>query len=209
MNPIYHQATFIKSSPTLTVAPKDEGKEIAFAGRSNAGKSSALNAITRQSSLARTSKTPGRTQMLNFFSITEQLRFVDLPGYGYAQVPADVQRKWQKSMEQYLNQRQSLCALVLVMDIRHPLTPFDTQLISWCEHAQLPLHILLTKADKLTYGASKNTLLQVTKTLSTSTSPVSLQLFSSSKKTGIDDAHVALDRLFGLTAETGQGLEPV
>ncbi len=207
MNPIYHQATFIKSSPTLEVAPKDLGKEIAFAGRSNAGKSSALNAITRQSSLARTSKTPGRTQMLNFFSITEELRFVDLPGYGYAQVPADVQRKWQKSMEVYLNQRKSLCALILVMDIRHPLTPFDTQLISWCEHAALPLHILLTKADKLTYGASKNTLLQVTKTLSASTSPISLQLFSSLKKTGIEDVHSALDRLFGLAAETAQGLE--
>lgn len=196
MNPLYHQAKFINSSPHLKHTPEDTGKEIAFAGRSNAGKSSAINTLTRQNSLARTSKTPGRTQMLNFFAINEQLRFVDLPGYGYAQVPQEVKQKWHKLMETYFTERKSLCAVVLVMDVRHPLTEFDWQMINWCEHTQLPLHILLTKADKLTYGAAKNTLLSVEKQLQSITCPLSIQLFSALKKAGVDEVHHALDRLF-------------
>jgi len=196
MNPIYIQAKFINSSPHLKDTPPDQGLEVAFAGRSNAGKSSAINTLTRQNSLARISKTPGRTQMLNFFEINERQRFVDLPGYGYAKVPLEVKKKWHELMETYLTQRKSLCAIILVMDVRHPLTEFDWKMVEWCEHTGLPLHVLLTKADKLAYGASKNTLLQVQRELSHVSFPVTIQLFSALKKTGIDEVHAALDRLF-------------
>jgi GTP-binding protein len=202
MNPIYHQATFIKSSPSLKDTPADSGKEIAFAGRSNAGKSSAINTLTRQNSLARTSKTPGRTQMLNFFAIAEDKRLVDLPGYGYAKVPEAVKKQWHELMETYLSERISLSGMVLVMDVRHPLTEFDTQMILWCQHANLPMHILLTKADKLTFGAGKNVLLQVQKTAKNFTMPVTVQLFSALKKTGIDELHQFLDGLFAENDET-------
>lgn len=202
MNPVYHQAKFLKSSPNLKDTPPDMGKEIAFAGRSNAGKSSAINTLTRQNALARTSKTPGRTQMLNFFEINEQQRFVDLPGYGYAKVPLEVKQKWHQLMEIYLTKRKSLCAIVLVMDVRHPLTEFDWQLVEWCQHSGLALHILLTKADKLTYGAGKNTLLQVQRELKERTIPITIQLFSALKKTGVDEIHQALDMLFGIMKET-------
>ncbi|MFA5984131.1 MAG: ribosome biogenesis GTP-binding protein YihA/YsxC [Methylococcaceae bacterium] len=196
MNPIYHQTKFLNSSPHIRNAPLDQGAEVAFAGRSNAGKSSAINAITRQKALARTSKTPGRTQMLNFFSVSEQQRIVDLPGYGYAKVPVEVKTQWHEMMENYLAERKSLCGIVLVMDVRHPLTEFDWQMVEWCEHTGLALHILLTKADKLTFGAAKGTLLSVQKQLMEMSFALSLQLFSALKKTGIDEAHHALDQLF-------------
>jgi len=196
MNPVYHQAKFINSSPHLSNTPPDQGMEVAFAGRSNAGKSSAINTLTRQNALARISKTPGRTQMLNFFEINERQRFVDLPGYGYAKVPVAVKKKWHELMESYLTSRKSLCGIVLVMDVRHPLTEFDWQMVEWCEHTGLPLHVLLTKADKLNYGAAKNTLMQVQKELKDINFPLTIQLFSSLKKTGIDEVHQALDKLF-------------
>lgn len=196
MNPVYHQAKFINSSPLLKNAPPDQGREIAFAGRSNAGKSSVINTLTGQHGLARVSKTPGRTQMLNFFEINERQRFVDLPGYGYAKVPDGVKKKWHALMENYLTRRKSLCAIILVMDIRHPLTEFDWQMIDWCERSDLPLHILLTKSDKLNFGAAKNTLLQVQKELGLVRFPLTVQLFSALKKTGIDEVHEALDQLF-------------
>ena len=196
MNPVYHQAKFINSAPHIKDAPEDEGLEVAFAGRSNAGKSSAINTLTMQKSLARISKTPGRTQMLNFFAIADDKRFVDLPGYGYAKVPLEVKKKWHKMMESYLSNRKALCGIVLVMDIRHPLTDFDWQMVEWCRHAKLPLHILLTKADKLKYGAAKNTLLTVQRELAKTGIPVSIQLFSALKKIGIDEIHELLDRWF-------------
>ena len=196
MNPVYHQAKFINSSPDLRDTPADQGREVAFAGRSNAGKSSAINTLTRQNGLARISKTPGRTQMLNFFEINPEHRFVDLPGYGYAKVPVAVKKKWHELMEKYLTKRKSLCAIILVMDVRHPLTEFDWQMVEWCQHTGLPLHILLTKADKLTYGAAKNTLLQVQKELRDTNIQMTIQLFSSLKKMGIDEVHAALDALF-------------
>lgn len=206
MNPIYHQAKFINSSPHIRNAPADQGLEVAFAGRSNAGKSSAINTLTRQNALARISKTPGRTQMLNFFEISVGLRFVDLPGYGYAKVPVEVKKKWHELMEHYLTHRKSLCGIILVMDVRHPLTEFDRQMIAWCEHAGLPLHILLTKADKLTYGAAKNTLLQVRRELNDVGCPLTIQLFSSLKKTGIDEVHEALDNLFSRAEPDQSGI---
>jgi GTP-binding protein len=200
MNSVYHQAKFINSAPNLKHAPPDHGLEIAFAGRSNAGKSSALNTLTRQNALARISKTPGRTQMLNFFEITERQRLVDLPGYGFATAPLAVKQQWQKAIEDYLNRRKSLCGIVLVMDVRHPLTEFDWQMLQWCEHAELPVHILLTKADKLSFGAAKNALLAVQKELGDAPIPLSVQLFSSLKKSGVDEAHAALDQLFARPA---------
>jgi len=196
VNPVYHQAKFINSAPHLLNMPADEGYEVAFAGRSNAGKSSAINTLTNQNSLARISKTPGRTQMLNFFSINDCHRFVDLPGYGYAKVPEAVKQGWHDLMESYLTSRQSLCGIILVMDVRHPLTDFDWQMVDWCQHRNLPLHVLLTKSDKLNYGAAKNTLLQVTKELKEVNFPLTVQLFSSLKKSGIDEVHQALDQLF-------------
>ncbi len=198
MNPIYHQAKFLTSSPDIKTNPPDSGKEIAFAGRSNAGKSSAINTLVQQKNLARVSKTPGRTQMLNFFTIKDDLRFVDLPGYGYAKVTEAVKIQWQKLLESYLVKRQSLTALVLVMDVRHPLTDYDRQMVNWCQHSQLPLHIILTKADKLSPGIGQRILLEVRQELSVLTIPVSVQLFSSLKKKGIDELHEALDRLFGV-----------
>jgi GTP-binding protein len=207
MNPVYTQAKFINSSPHLSDTPPDQGMEVAFAGRSNAGKSSAINTLTRQHGLARISKTPGRTQMLNFFEINERQRFVDLPGYGYAKVPLAVKKKWHELMETYLTSRKSLCAIILVMDVRHPLTEFDWQMIAWCEHTGLPLHVLLTKADKLNYGAAKNTLLQVQKELQNTHFPLTIQLFSALKKTGIDEVHCALDRLFNQPFGSAQGTD--
>lgn len=193
MNPIYHQATFIMSAPSINQAPEDIGYEIAFAGRSNAGKSSTINSLTQQKSLARISKTPGRTQLLNFFKLNETSRFVDLPGFGYAKVPLTVKKDWHKMMENYLLQRKSLSGIVLVMDIRHPLTEFDWQMIHWCQHSEIPLHILLNKSDKMKYGASKNILLKVEKKLSDSISPVTTQLFSSLKKIGVQELQNTLD----------------
>lgn len=199
MNPLYHQASYLISALHLKDAPPDEGFEVAFAGRSNAGKSSAINAITGQKSLARTSKTPGRTQLLNFFTLDEQRRLVDLPGYGYAKVPDAVQKNWGKAMEGYLKERQCLRGVFLLMDIRHPLTPFDWQMVEWCRHCKLPLHIALTKADKLSRGAAKGTLLKVQAELKREAVDVgiSLQLFSALSKQGVEEAHMALDRWMG------------
>ncbi len=201
MNSLYYQAKFLLSAPELTLAPTDTGREIAFAGRSNAGKSSALNTLTNQKSLARISKTPGRTQLLNFFTLNdEQHRFVDLPGYGYAKVPVAIKQKWQRLMETYLSERQSLYGIILVMDIRHPLTEFDQQMIEWCNYSQKPLHILLTKADKLNYGAAKNILLSVQRELKNSAMPISLQLFSALKKSGVDEIHQRLNEWFQVSS---------
>jgi GTP-binding protein len=196
MNSLYHQAKFLLSAPDLNSTPEDTGREVAFAGRSNAGKSSALNTLTRQKALARTSKTPGRTQLLNFFTLNEEQRFVDLPGYGYAKVPEKVKRQWHALMETYLRERQSLYGIILVMDVRHPLTEFDWQMIEWCTYSKKPLHILLTKADKINYGAAKNTLFKVQRELEEQDIAVTLQLFSALKRSGVDDIHQLLDSWF-------------
>ncbi|MBL1276287.1 MAG: YihA family ribosome biogenesis GTP-binding protein [Ectothiorhodospiraceae bacterium] len=195
----YRAAEFEISVARLAQLPPDEGGEVAFAGRSNAGKSSAINRITGQKSLARTSKTPGRTQLINFFRLDEQRCLVDLPGYGYAKVAAEVKRRWQQTMEEYLSTRQSLKGLVLLMDVRHPLKEVDQQLLNWCWQVGMPVHILLTKADKLKSGAGKNALLQVQKELA-EMSPdgltddlTTVQLFSSPKGTGLDEVYRVLD----------------
>jgi len=185
-NPL-QAAQFLLSSPSLQHAPADQGAEVAFAGRSNAGKSSALNVLCNQKSLARTSKTPGRTQQLVFFELSQQARLVDLPGYGYAKVNARTQAQWQALMEAYLGHRQSLRGIVLVMDIRHPLTPYDGQMLEWCDHHRMPLLVLLTKADKLSRGAAQNALLDVRRKLDKQHS-CEIQLFSASKRQGVESA---------------------
>ena len=183
----FNQATFVVSAANLAACPPDSRAEVAFAGRSNAGKSSAINAITGQSRLARISKTPGRTQLINFFSLPQERYLVDLPGYGFAKVPLSVKKKWQDELEKYLRRRQALCGLILLSDIRHPLKEFDRQMIDWALQSELPLHVLLTKADKLKRGAAQNTLLAVQKELKAHSS-VSVQLFSSLKNEGVDAA---------------------
>ncbi len=187
----FNQATFVVSAANLAACPPDSRAEVAFAGRSNAGKSSAINAITGQSRLARISKTPGRTQLINFFSLPQERYLVDLPGYGFAKVPLSVKKKWQDELEKYLRRRQSLCGLILLSDIRHPLKEFDRQMIEWAIQSELPLHVLLTKSDKLKRGAAQNTLLAVQKELKHH-SNVSVQLFSSLKNDGVEAARKQL-----------------
>lgn len=185
-HPIYSKAKFLTSVAEIKQLPPDRGFEVAFAGRSNAGKSSALNLITNQNRLARTSKTPGRTQLINFFQLDEQRYLVDLPGYGYAKVAPSVKRRWEENLTRYIESRQALKGIILLMDIRHPLTPFDQQMLSWTQHIQLPVHILLTKADKLARGAAMNTLLQVDKQVKELTG-VSVQLFSTLQRMGLEE----------------------
>jgi GTP-binding protein len=196
-NPILglcQQATFTLSAAKVDQCPDDEGFEVAFAGRSNAGKSSALNTLTH-ASLARTSKTPGRTQLLNFFQLDAERRLVDLPGYGYAKVPIPLKLHWQRHLEAYLGSRESLKGLILMMDIRHPMTDFDLLMLDWSIASRMPMHILLTKADKLTYGAAKNTLLKVQAEIHKGWGDaVSIQLFSAPKRMGLEDAYAVLAR---------------
>ncbi|GAC1035576.1 ribosome biogenesis GTP-binding protein YihA/YsxC [Pseudomonas sp. No.117] len=171
---------------------------MAFAGRSNAGKSSALNTLTH-ANLARTSKTPGRTQLLNFFSLDDERRLVDLPGYGYAKVPIPLKQHWQEHLEAYLSSRHSLSGVVLMMDIRHPLTEFDRLMLEWAQASSMPLHILLTKADKLAFGAQKNALLKVQRDLRQGWGETaSIQLFSAPKRQGVEDAQRVLAAWLGL-----------
>jgi len=191
----YRAAVFDISVAELAKLPLDEGAEVAFAGRSNAGKSSAINRITGQKSLARTSKTPGRTQLINFFRLDEQRCLVDLPGYGYAKVAEAIKRRWQETMEQYLSSRQSLKGLILLMDVRHPLKEVDQQLLNWCWEVGMPVHVMLTKADKFKRGAAQNALLQVQRELAEHSPDglTSVQLFSSTKGTGLDEVYRVLD----------------
>ncbi len=200
----YNRSYFIKSVPSLADAPADDGAEVAFAGRSNAGKSSAINAITGIGKLARTSKMPGRTQHLVFFGVDDNRRLVDLPGYGYARVSEQIKDQWQRNMEDYLRQRQSLRGLVLLMDIRHPLTAYDQQMLDWCAQAGLAVHVLLTKVDKVKRGAAANALMQVRNALKTMAGQGSAQTFSALKKLGIEEAEAILDRW--LTTNDGNGL---
>ena len=192
----YNNAVFLKSANLLSQLPSESQAEVAFAGRSNAGKSSALNAITNIRSLARTSKTPGRTQLLNYFQIADHSFLVDLPGYGYAKVPGKVQAHWEETLSEYIETRQELRGIVLIMDIRHPLKDFDQQMIAWVTSQNLPIHILLTKADKLKRGPAISTLLHVKKTLANYGELVSVQLFSSLDLSGIDEARLKLDTWF-------------
>lgn len=195
----YNRIHFLKSVAEHHQLPPDVGAEVAFAGRSNSGKSSALNAITGISGLARTSKTPGRTQLINLFQLDSHRRLVDLPGYGYAKVPEPVKLRWQKTLSDYITQRECLKGLILMMDIRHPLRPLDWQMIEWATSHSLPIHILLTKADKLKRGPTQDILLSLKKELSGYEDHITIQVFSAFRGDGIEDVHQKLDAWLTLT----------
>lgn len=181
----FQQVRFLTSASSLHDFPEDAGAEVAFCGRSNAGKSSAINTICQQGNLARTSKTPGRTQLINFFRLDGDTRLVDLPGYGYAKAPAHVQRQWQGLMESYLVHRHALCGLILLMDIRHPLTEIDWTMIRWSQHYKLALHILLTKADKVGRNLMAKSLTRVTSELEQHGFHAGTQIFSATQRIGV------------------------
>ncbi len=196
MTSSYQQATFLKSAAYLKDLPPDIGKEIAFIGRSNSGKSTALNVITGIKKLAKTSKTPGRTQLINFFTLNDQHRLVDLPGYGYAKVPEAIKQRWQKTLAEYLWARKSLKGLILIMDIRHPFKPQDQEMLYFAAQKHLNVHILLTKADKLSRKQIQETLQKTTLLLGQYSNTVSIQVFSATKKTGILVAQQKLQSWF-------------
>lgn len=183
------KATFTISAPDIRRLPEDSGIEVAFAGRSNAGKSSALNTLTNQRGLARISKTPGRTQLINVFEIGENKRLIDLPGYGFAKVPLEMKKKWQKALGEYLEKRESLKGLVVLMDIRHPLKDLDMDLIQWAADSDLPVLALLTKSDKLSQGKRSAEVLKVKKALAPLNADIRVQAFSSLKRTGEEQAN--------------------
>lgn len=194
----FQQAQFMLSAPSLKSCPADTGAEVAFAGRSNAGKSSALNTLTQSRKLARTSKTPGRTQQINYFHFGHtDLRLVDLPGYGFARVEKALKKAWDAHLEEYLQQRQSLIGLVLLMDIRHPFKEFDQAMLQWAVDAAIPVHILLTKADKLKRGAQQKALLEAKKSLIEVADTVSIQTFSSLNGEGTEALTARLSVWYG------------
>ena len=194
VNSIYQQARFLTAAAKAEQVPLDTGWEVAFAGRSNAGKSSAINTLCHQKHLARTSKTPGRTRHLIFFALDETRRLVDLPGYGYAKVPESVKQEWQGLMADYLQRRRSLGGLVVVMDVRHPLTSFDERMLDWSQGADLPILLLLTKADKLKRGAARSQLDLVRRAVEDAGRSVAVELFSSHTRQGIEPVQALLDR---------------
>lgn len=192
----FRQAQFLVSAPTLAQCPPETGVEVAFAGRSNAGKSSAINTLTDNGKLARTSKTPGRTQLINIFTLgDESKRLVDLPGYGFAKVPLATKLQWQEHLAEYLYERRCLKGLVLLMDIRHPLQEFDQLMLGWAHKAGMQVHVLLTKSDKLNRGQTKTTLLQVTQYLRQNIyTNASVQTFSALNKDGLGELEQTLTR---------------
>ena len=193
INTIYFNTQFTTSAHTLGQLPDDSLAEVAFAGRSNAGKSSAINTITRNKKLARTSKTPGRTQLINHFEVVTGNYLVDLPGYGYAKVSKSQIKHWQEALGGYLKNRESLKCLVVVMDIRHALSDYDWRLIELATQGDAALHCLLTKSDKLSNSAAKSTLLKTAATLENEGVECTLQTFSALKKNGVEEAHELLD----------------
>lgn len=196
--PWWTRLSFVLAAHELRQLPPDRGAEVAVAGRSNAGKSSAINAITAQAKLARTSKTPGRTQQLVVFEVDHDHRVVDLPGYGYAQVPPQLRDHWRATIDRYFSTRRSLRGLLLAMDSRHPLTEFDTLMLEYCAARELPCHVLLTKADKLTHSESLAVMRLVSGALGSGPETASAQLFSVPKKIGIDSARAVLANWLGL-----------
>lgn len=198
-NRYYRQAKFLISAAAAKQFPQTAGAEVAFAGRSNAGKSSTINCLCDNRSLAKTSKTPGRTRLVNFFELDDSRRLVDLPGYGYAKVPEAMKLEWQRLMEQYLQQQQSLRGLVVIMDIRHPMKDYDLQMLDWCQHYDLPAHVLLTKADKLKRTAQANSLQAVKKELKQEGYEASVQSFSATSGQGMDQLVVKLNEWLELS----------
>lgn len=197
MNAYFQQARFTQSATTSSTLPPEGAFEVAFAGRSNSGKSSTINRVCSQKSLARTSKTPGRTQLINFFALPDGCYLVDLPGYGYAKVPEKVKLQWQAFIESYLSKRLTLKGLILVMDVRHPLTDFDQGFLYWARQRSLPVHIVLNKADKMKRGPAASSFLQVRKAIKTLDMEVSVQLFSAQNGQGLDELWEKLEVWLG------------
>ena len=195
------QASFVVSNTQVAKCPTHKLPEYAFIGRSNVGKSSLINMLTNHKGLAKTSSKPGKTQLINHFLINKDWYLVDLPGYGYAAVPESMKKEWQKELEKYLVSRKSLAGLILLTDIRHPLKFFDEQMLHWAKDGDLPVHVLLTKADKLKYGASKNTLQQVKNELKKLKLPFNVQLFSTQNKQGLDELSLTLAKWLELGVE--------
>lgn len=202
----FRRASFVTSAPDITHLPEDSGMEIAFAGRSNAGKSSALNTLTDHKGLAHTSKTPGRTQLINVFRLDDERRLIDLPGYGFAKVPLEMKLQWQEKLAQYLEERQCLRGLVVLMDVRHPLKDLDANMIAWGVAAQMPVLVLLTKADKLKQSEKNKVLKKVKENLAELDGEVIVQLFSSLKGTGREPALRVLNGWFQRHSEIEAGL---
>jgi GTP-binding protein len=194
---LFSGARFFTTVNQLRDLPLHGGREVAFAGRSNAGKSSAINTLANRTRLAYTSKTPGRTQHINYFELGNGNFLVDLPGYGYARVPPDVQQHWRGLLSEYLQTRQELCGLVIIMDARHPLTPLDEQMLGWFVPTGKPVHILLTKSDKLSRQQATLALNRVKLRLAQHFPHCSVQLFSSLSKAGIEEAEAVIAGWFG------------
>ena len=192
-HPLYQKATYLKSVPTLALCPEDIGYEVCFAGRSNAGKSSALNVITSQRGLARISKTPGRTQLINFFECDEERRLVDLPGYGFAKVNIKIKKAWEAGLSEYIEKRDCLKGLILLMDCRMPPTDIDLTMLDWTLDIDLPVHVLLSQYDKLKKGAAQSQLLALQKMLKQDYPHATAQLFSSLKRDGLNKVWIKLD----------------
>lgn len=212
---LFDRAEYTISVHDLHLLPPDTAIEVAFVGRSNAGKSSALNTLTRRNRLAFVSKTPGRTQLINFFSLGEERYLVDLPGYGFAGVPHDVKAHWEQLLATYVGERKSLKGLVLIMDARHPLKPLDLQMLKWFAPTGKPVHALLTKSDKLSRGVASTTLAHVKRELANLKLTATAQLFSSLKRTGVEEAETQIAALFGVKIERvkkekgpGKGVTP-
>jgi GTP-binding protein len=198
---LYFRARFSTGAYSLSQLPKDSVSEVAFAGRSNCGKSSAINTITRNSRLARTSKTPGRTQQINYYRLGDQRYLVDLPGYGYAKVSQKLRDHWRHTLQNYFRSRSALRGLLLIMDIRQPLTELDWLMVEACDQARIPFHCLLTKADKLSKGAGKQAQADASRELDSQGLQVTLQLFSATKALGVERVHQMLDGWLGLSPD--------
>jgi len=194
---LFSNMVFAISAEKTSDLPPPAGAEIVFAGRSNAGKSSAINTLAREKRLAFVSKTPGRTQLINFFRMRNGAFLVDLPGYGYADVPEKVRRHWKSVLADYLSRRRSLCGMVLIMDVRRPLTDLDRQMLAWFGPTGNPIHILLTKADKLTRNEAAKALHAARNELAPWADQVSVQLFSSLNKTGVEEAEAVIGGWLG------------
>jgi GTP-binding protein len=199
MSSHYQKAYFLLSAADVKQLPPDSGTEVAIVGRSNAGKSSVLNRITQNKSLARVSKTPGRTQLVNIFVIDDERRLTDLPGYGFAKVPLAAKVKWEKTVNAYIEDRECLKGLIVVMDCRHPLRETDIHLLAYCDHRGLPVHILLNKSDKLSRNEAVNTMRAVEKALKEYRNEISIQLFSAMKGVGVKELCAVLDRWYGFS----------
>jgi GTP-binding protein len=200
--PLFQQATFLTTVAHLRDLPADALKEVAFVGRSNAGKSSAINTLAGRTRLAYVSKTPGRTQHLNYFAITENKYLVDLPGYGFAKAPEAIRSQWEGLLAPYLQKREALAGLVLIMDSRRPLTELDLRMIDWMAPTGRPLHVLLSKSDKLSRQEATQTLRQVKGVLDTMGNNFSVQLFSSLKKAGVEEAEAVLSDWLDMPTKT-------